>query len=151
MCVMKNNLITCREDRAIDPVGYLSLLGHKPVKIRNNDHWYLSPLRNEKGASFKVNRRLNLWYDFGIGKGGGLIDFGLLHHHCSIPELLEKLAQNTLSFQQHHAQTGNPLDAFEKRYHKKIGDGFVTGFELRNRYFKGSSPQKISPWLKIPT
>ena len=35
-------------------------------KINNNDYWYLSPLRNEKEASFKINRSKNTWYDHGI-------------------------------------------------------------------------------------
>ena len=58
------------EARQIDMVEYLSKLGHSPSKIKNFDYWYLSPLREEKTPSFKVNRKLNCWYDHGIGKGG---------------------------------------------------------------------------------
>ncbi len=36
--------------------------------------WYLSPLRQEHTASFKVETTLNCWYDFGLGKGGNIID-----------------------------------------------------------------------------
>lgn len=97
---MKTQL-TCAEARQIDLVEYLQLQGYQPQQIRQNNYWYLSPFREEKTASFKVNRKLNLWYDFGTGKGGDMIDFGVLFHHCTIPELLEKLAQNNLSFQQH--------------------------------------------------
>jgi len=32
-----------------------------------------------------------VWYDHGIGKGGNLIDFGILYHDCSVRELLQKL------------------------------------------------------------
>jgi len=63
------------EAKQIDLVDYLAALGHRPQKIRNKDYWYHSPLRDEKTASFKVNRSLNVWYDHGIGKGGNLIDF----------------------------------------------------------------------------
>jgi Toprim-like/CHC2 zinc finger len=84
----------------MDMVDYLFSLGHQPVKIRGNDYWYVSPLRNEKTASFKVNRKLNVWYDHSLQKGGNLIDFGILFHRCSISELLQKLGQQTTrSFQ----------------------------------------------------
>ena len=33
-------------------------------------YWYLSPLRNERTPSFKVNDRINEWYDFGEATGG---------------------------------------------------------------------------------
>jgi len=89
-----------REAKQIDLVEYLGFLGFQPQKIRNNDYWYLSPLRPEKTASFKVNRRFNVWYDFGLSKGGNLIDFGILYYGCSVSELLDKLnQQHTFSFQ----------------------------------------------------
>ena len=72
-------------------VEYLERLGYKPAKIRNNDYWYLSPLRDEKTASFKVNRSKNVWYDHAIGKGGTLVDFGKLYYQCTVKDLLSKL------------------------------------------------------------
>lgn len=88
---MKNQQLFCKQVNQIDLVDYLEKLGHRPIKIRNNDYWYLSPLREEKNASFKVNRRMNLWFDHGIGKGGTLIDFGKYYYHCTVKELLAKL------------------------------------------------------------
>ena len=83
-------------------MDYLASLGHQPQKIRNSDYWYLSPLRQERTPSFKVNRNKNLWHDFGSGKGGDLIDFGTLYHGCLVSDLLKKLSdfknQPTLSF-----------------------------------------------------
>lgn len=91
--------LLAREAKQIDLVGYLGLLGYQPQKIRNNDYWYLSPLRPEKTASFKVNRHFNVWYDFGLSKGGNLIDFGILYFKCSVSELLDKLSkQHPFSF-----------------------------------------------------
>jgi hypothetical protein len=89
---MSSLQISINEARQMDIVEYLEKLGYQPQKIRNNDYWYLSPLREEKTASFKVNRKLNAWYDHGIGKGGNMIDFGILYHDCTIPELLQKLS-----------------------------------------------------------
>lgn len=83
--------LSISEAKAIDMVDYLSGLGYRPAKVRNADYWYLSPLRNEKTPSFKVNRKLNCWYDHGLGKGGNIIDFGIEFHGCSVREFLQKL------------------------------------------------------------
>jgi hypothetical protein len=91
---MRQPTMSCQQARKIDLVEYLAQLGYHPQKVKGPDHWYLSPFRNEKTASFKVNKRLNVWYDHGEGRGGDLIDFGTLYHHCTIPDLLERLSQN---------------------------------------------------------
>lgn len=93
-----NKKLSISEAKEIDMVRYLSDLGYEPAKVSHNDYWYLSPLRDEKTPSFKINRRLNRWYDHGIGKGGNLVDFAVLYHHCTISELLQELSGN-LSFQ----------------------------------------------------
>lgn len=92
MCIRKN--LTCAQVNQLDIVHYLSALGYNPAKIDRTDYWYLSPLREEKTASFKVNRRKNVWYDHGIGKGGNMVDFGLEYHQCTVAELLEKFQSN---------------------------------------------------------
>src|SRR3954447_15023321 len=86
---MDSHNFSIQEVKQIDMVEYLEKLGYLPQKVRNNDYWYLSPLRDENIPSFKVNRKLNAWYDHGIGKGGNIIDFGILYHHCSVAELLQ--------------------------------------------------------------
>jgi hypothetical protein len=96
--------LTCADAKRLDLIDYLASLGHKPKKVRNQDYWYLSPLREEKTPSFKVNRALNVWYDHGTGKGGDLVDFGTHYYNCSVSELLRRLSEyqpgQTLSFQQ---------------------------------------------------
>lgn len=96
--------LTCEQAKEIDLVTYLSGLGHEPVRIRNANYWYLSPLRAETTPSFKVNSRLNRWYDFGIGKGGNLIDFGINYYKCTVAELLQLLSGD-LSFPKHTHQS----------------------------------------------
>jgi hypothetical protein len=94
--------LKCEQAKRLDLVEYLAFLGHQPQNVRNGDYWYLSPLRDEKTASFKVNRNRGIWFDHGIGKGGDLIEFGTLYHNCSVSELLERLsgyqARPVLSF-----------------------------------------------------
>jgi DNA primase len=75
----------------MDIVDYLSSLGFNPTKVRRNHYWYLSPFRDETTPSFKVNRNINRWYDFGEGEGGNLVDFGLEYYKCSVSELLKKV------------------------------------------------------------
>jgi len=89
----------------MDIVDYLLLLGHKPAKIRGNDHWYFSPFRNEQTPSFKVNTKFNVWYDHGLQKGGKLVDFGVLFYNCTVNELLHRSAnQSNFSFHQQKPQ-----------------------------------------------
>ncbi|KGO80781.1 DNA primase [Flavobacterium beibuense F44-8] len=90
--------LSIAEAKEMDMVQYLSSLGHEPSKIRNNDYWYHSPLREENTASFKVNRKLNRWYDHGLGEGGNIIDFGIAYFGCSVGEFLKKL-DSGISFQ----------------------------------------------------
>lgn len=65
-----------QETKLIRIVDYLKRLGYTPSTVRNSQYWYLSPFRDEKTPSFKVNDRENLWYDFGIAEGGDLIELG---------------------------------------------------------------------------
>jgi len=111
------------EAKQIDLVNYLASLGHHPQKIRNQDYWYLSPMRIEKTPSFKVNRSLNVWYDHGIGKGGNLIDFGILYFNCTVGDLLNHLSQyqNTPSpsFHQHSSPQNFPASYYSGADEKK--------------------------------
>ncbi len=89
--------MTINQAKEMDMVEYLSKLGHEPMRISGKSYWYLSPLHDEKTASFKINRNLNRWYDFAECKGGNLVDFGILYHRCNVKELLRKLNGASLS------------------------------------------------------
>src|SRR3954468_13569607 len=98
-----------QEAKQVDLIEYLEKLGYQPQRVRNNDYWYLSPLRDEKTASFKVNRKLNKWYDHGLGEGGNIIDFGILYHNCSVGDFLNKF-QLDFSFHQPNRQPSYNAD-----------------------------------------
>jgi hypothetical protein len=87
----RNNELNFEKARSYDLVDYLSTLGFNPSKIVRNQYWYLSPFRIEKTPSFKVNRTLNRWWDFGDGRGGDLIDFAIAYHRCTIGEFIRIL------------------------------------------------------------
>jgi len=67
--------------------------------MRNSDYWYLSPFRQEKTPSFKINRHQNVWFDHGAGEGGTIIDLGVKLYNCTYQELLEKTDKWQLSNQ----------------------------------------------------
>ena len=63
-----------KEIKSIPLAAFLSRLGHEPAARKGTRLWYKSPLRQEQTPSFKVDTALNCWYDFGLGKGGNIID-----------------------------------------------------------------------------
>ncbi len=92
------------EIKQTDLVNHLSSLGHEPVKVRGVNSWYLSPLREERTASFKVNRKFNRWFDYGVGKGGSMIDFGILYHQCSASDFIRMFRENPKQRSSHKVQ-----------------------------------------------
>ena len=74
---------------------FLESLGHSPVRRKGNALWYLSPLREERTASFKVDTWLDCWYDFGLGRGGGIIALAReLYRSNDIKYLLECIGRS---------------------------------------------------------
>ena len=63
-----------KEIKSIPLADFLSRLGHEPAMRKGTRLWYKSPLRREHTPSFKVETTLNCWYDFGLGRGGNIID-----------------------------------------------------------------------------
>jgi hypothetical protein len=176
--------------RNICIVKSLAKFGHFPTKIAEKEAWFLSPLRSETQASFNVSLNKNLWYDFGTGKGGNVIDLVMLLKNCSFQDALNFLSDNIVSFSfcpdipgtkkdndaviaivqvqsiSHPALSGYlrsrgiPL-ALGNVYCKEIRYSFkgkeffslglqnhLGGWELRNKYFKGSSSPKSYTHLK---
>ena len=84
--------MNCAAANEIDMVEYLKFIGYEPQKINGNNCWYLSPFRDEKHASFKVERNKNVWYDHGVGKGGKLVDFVMEFYHNNVSEALQKIS-----------------------------------------------------------
>ena len=63
-----------KEIKSIPLAAFLSRLGHEPTVRKGTRLWPKSPLRQEHTPSFKVETALNCWYDFGLGRGGNIID-----------------------------------------------------------------------------
>ena len=94
---MKNsfsNRLSAEDVNAMSIVDFLATLGYHPAKPeRHNKAWYISPLpdRNEKTPSFVVYTNKNRWIDFGNGKAGSLIDFGMAYFNCSFTDFMRRM------------------------------------------------------------
>lgn len=70
---------------------YLARRGILPRYERNGYGMYLSPLREERTPSFKVNYQKDHWYDFGIGEGGTLLTLVMRLERCDSREAVRRL------------------------------------------------------------
>lgn len=83
-----------QEAKQIRIADYLQSLGYTPVKQQGNSLWYKSPFREETEASFKVNTDRNLWFDYGLGRGGNIITLAQeLYGSDYVPYLLDRIAE----------------------------------------------------------
>ncbi len=84
-----------KQAKLIPIENFLSKLNHQPVKERGTDLWYKSPLREvDNTPSFKVNRILNTWYDFGLEKGGSIIDLACFMFNDNVSQVLKRLSSD---------------------------------------------------------
>ena len=179
--------LTCERARNLSIVKTLASFGHFPSRIAEKEAWFLSPLRSETQASFKVSLKLNRWYDYGIGTGGNVLDLIVAIQKCSVKQALEFLnnKQLSFSFQQPFLKREDisKIEVFkvkpiqhqgliqylgsrrisisiaehyckevwyrlnEKQYFALGLQNNEGGWELRNKYFKGSSSPKSYTYL----
>ncbi len=89
---------------------FLSDRGITPVRENNNSGVYLSPLRTEQTPSFKVDYVKNIWYDFGSGEGGSIIDLVMKLEHCTTAEAFAKLENSSfLSHRNEPSTSAEPV------------------------------------------
>lgn len=137
----EQNISSFKEAKKLDLVEYLLTLGFKPAKIRGNDYWYLSPLREEKTASFKIDRKINCWYDHGLGKGGNLVDFGMLYFNCGSVDFLKKLNGNFFIHQPVKPTSSREITAPKLTV---LGDFILSSTHLINYLAKRKIPYSIA-------
>ncbi|WP_439879683.1 toprim domain-containing protein [Pontibacter sp. MBLB2868] len=78
---------------------FLAERGVHPSSKKGCDWWYISPIRaKERTPSFKVNTRLNRWYDHGSGEGGKVFDLALrFYPAATVREVVQLLSGQSLS------------------------------------------------------
>ncbi len=75
--------------------SFLSNLGFKPKRVSGGETFYISPIRDsDTDASFAVNDKNGEWFDFGLGKGGNIIDLGLeIFKTKNVSEVIKNINQ----------------------------------------------------------
>lgn len=63
-----------RQMREIPIADFLNAMGIHPTRQKGNALWYSAPYRMERTPSFKVDTAKNVWFDFGMGKGGDIFE-----------------------------------------------------------------------------
>ena len=120
-----------KEIKSIPLATFMSQLGYFPVKTQGYRLWYKSPLRQEHTASFKVQADINCWYDFGIGKGGNIIDLAAeLYQSNDLRYLMDCIARcvsvsppqtvASSSPQRHSAPSFTDIEVVPLRHHALV-------------------------------
>ena len=92
--------MNCKQFNNISLEEVLLSLGHLPTKHNEKEAWYLNPFSTETQASFKLNKRNNVWYLHSEGIGGNNTDFMMKYLKASVKQVLEWAEkQNFSSFQ----------------------------------------------------
>ena len=95
---MNNEYYNLQNIKNIPIADYLHARGIQPIKKYGSYALYNAPYREDHNASMKVDFARNLWFDFGLGKGGSIIDLVMLLQGCNAHEAISHLAGNNLSF-----------------------------------------------------
>ena len=74
---------------------YLLRRGLQPHRETATHGMFLSPLREEHTPSFSVRYDKGLWYDFGLGEGGTLLQLVMRLEGCGMAEAIRHLRKGT--------------------------------------------------------
>ncbi|WP_407483344.1 toprim domain-containing protein [Elizabethkingia meningoseptica] len=92
--------MNCQQFNSIKLEEVLFSVGHLPTKQNEKEAWFLNPFGTETQPSFKLDKKLNLWYLHSEGIGGNNTDFMMKYLNASVKEVLEWAEkQNFSSFQ----------------------------------------------------
>lgn len=164
-----------KEIKLIPLAAFLSCLGHEPAARKGTRLWYKSPLRQEKTPSFKVDTAFNCWYDFGLGRGGNIIDLATKLYQSTDLRYLMRCIVNSypapsmerfevvplehralVAYLQDRSIPAHIAKANCKEAHYSVNgksyfavafENVSGGWELRNRYFKGCRGRKDISYL----
>lgn len=87
-------MIDIQQIKQISIRDYLAQRGIEPKQQNPRYGLYLSPLRGENTPSFKVDYTQNLWYDFGLGAGGSIIDLVMHLERCDFAQAVRLLGSS---------------------------------------------------------
>jgi len=92
------NIETANNIPIKDMVETIGGLKNGIQKGNSEEYWYLSPFREEKQASFKINIATNRWIDWGHGmnRPENALNFVTAYHRCSTSRALEIIEASSL-------------------------------------------------------
>ncbi len=96
---------------------YLKNMDILPKKDFGYYGMYFCPFRKDQNASFKVDYRQNIWYDFGANEGGSIIDLVMKMNNCTFHEAATRLENDFagISLSSFSFHRSNILDKKENR------------------------------------
>ena len=110
--LLKKERINCEKAKKLDATVIAKKLGMIQSKKTKNEVWFF--YKNEKTASFKIDTKINKFYNFSEGVGGNTLDMIVHYHNFSVSEALKFLNCNILCFP-FHQQTNHIVKA-KKEY-----------------------------------
>ena len=66
-----------QEIKQVPIVDFLHVLGIEPARHKASGLWYHAPYRNDHNPSLRVAADRNVWYDYGIGRGGDIFNLAV--------------------------------------------------------------------------
>ena len=108
--------MNCKQFNTIPLEEVLQNLGHLPTKQNEKEAWFLSPFSTENHASFKLDKRNNVWYLHSEGIGGNNIDFMMKYLNVSVKEVLEWAESQNFSSFQNQNFTNQKIENRSKNY-----------------------------------
>lgn len=121
--------MNCKQFNSLSLEEVLQNLGHLPTKQNEKEAWYHNPFASESQASFKLDKRQNVWYLHSEGIGGNNTDFMQKYLNASIQEVLKWAEkQNFSSFQ--------PQSVIQKQNNTKPNYQITEIIELQNEHLK---------------
>ena len=108
--------MNCNQFNSIKLEEVLVSVGHHPTKQNEKEAWYLNPFSTEIQASFKLNKRNNVWYLHSEGIGGNNIDFMKKYLNASIKEVLAWAEQQNFSSFQHQSNSNPKQEALANNH-----------------------------------
>lgn len=100
--------MNCKQLNTVNLEEVLLSLGHLPKKQNEKEAWFLNPFATENQASFKLDKRQNIWYLYSEGVGGNNIDFLKKYFNYSINEILSWASEKNFSSFHQQAKIEKP-------------------------------------------
>lgn len=139
--LIKIKKMNCKQFNSIQLEEVLLSLGHIPKKQNEKEAWFLNPFGTETEASFKLDKRQNVWYLHSEGVGGNNIDFLKKYFNYSINEILSWASEK--SFSSFHQQT-----EIEKPNYNITEVAEIQNWNLKKYLFERGLTQRSFRFLK---